>query len=52
MRAAAVLAAALLLSGCDPVTPTSPAPVTTPAEDDPGFDCRVHGNGSCVSISP
>lgn len=48
------LAAAALLTGCGAVAEATPAPVktitATPAtlqEDDPGFDCAVHGNRIC-----
>lgn len=36
VAATAALLASLLLTGCDP------------AEDDPAFDCRVHGNKRCT----
>lgn len=36
LAAVAALLASLVLTGCDP------------AEDDPGWDCRVHGNQRCT----
>lgn len=36
LAAVAALLASLLITGCDP------------AEDDPNWDCRVHGNERCT----
>lgn len=56
----AALLASLLLTGCEMSVPApsspgptarTPAAPTTPAEDDPDFDCRKHGNGKCVRLS-
>lgn len=57
----AALLASLLLTGCETRVPTPsnpgptvrpPAAPTTPAEDSPGWDCRKHGDGQCVRLSP
>jgi hypothetical protein len=42
-----------------PMTPTGPAqtvavptPAPTPQEDEPGWDCRIHGNQRCGEVRP
>lgn len=43
--------ALIFLAGCDePKTPPrqlAPTVTVQPQEDEPGFDCRVHGNRRC-----
>lgn len=50
---ALTLAAALLIggTGCAVTEPAAAsAPVTTPMEDDPGFNCLEHGNQICGPV--
>jgi len=49
-RVVAVVVLAFALAGCEPgvQTPGPPAPAEQVIEeDDPGWDCRVHGNRQC-----
>ncbi|MFJ5121909.1 hypothetical protein [Kitasatospora sp. NPDC088548] len=39
----AVATAASILA----IAPANPATTTAPDEDEPGFDCRIHGNRIC-----
>lgn len=41
----ALVAASLLTSGCKPQEPGKPS--STIQEDDPRWDCRIHGNRQC-----